>query len=108
MKKLLISLSLVGLLIGCEPSEEKIQEQKESHEIIGSLEDVKIVQKEKYLRPVRYQVVVAKGDQKLNLLAHSEQSWDALTVGLVVDIKYSKDYHIEEIKLHMGEDKDEN
>jgi hypothetical protein len=108
MKKLLISLSLVGLLIGCEPSEEKIKEEKESHEIIGTLENVTIIKKDTYLKPLQYRVVVSKGNQQLNLTTHSKESYNVLTEGLVLDIKYSKDYHIEEMKFKMEEDKDEN
>jgi hypothetical protein len=95
----IIIMTATLFLVGCESREERVEQEKESHTIIGSVEGAKIISKEAFLRPVRYEITFEKNNQKLTLTAHSEEVFDALHKGTVADIKYSKDYHIEEIRL---------
>lgn len=111
MKKLLTSIvvilfiAVVFLFTACSVEYDNDgQAVVVDHEIAGTVKDVKVISKDKHLKPLRYVITVDKNGEKLELLARSKDSFNAIQEGTTVTIGYTKDFYIETINFPKLED----
>ena len=98
MRKISMIALTTLMLVGCT----KTEEQKAiEHKVVGQFNNVLVINKIEtgHQRGIenKYYIVVEKNGQKVKLQTRGEESYEALNVGNVINIKYSKNFYIEEI-----------
>jgi outer membrane lipopolysaccharide assembly protein LptE/RlpB len=107
MRKLIILLAAIVLLSGCGhiKPDGQFEPDMGSNKITGTFKDVTILKLENRLKPFRYAVTVANGSQKVTLIAKSQESFDILHEGDIIDISYNEKYYIQTIQFKDMEEK---
>jgi hypothetical protein len=80
-----------------------IEEKQQQSKVVGVFKNVKVIDK-KHIeggggRIDEYIIIVQKGDQKVQLQTFGEFSYKALQKGNILDIGYTKDFYIKEIRF---------
>lgn len=104
IKKISICLLLIALLVGCNNQKEETTKLGQ-RQVIGIFKNVKVIKKEKAIRPLRYYIFVAKNGEKIKMKARGEETYDILQPGNTITVQYSKDFYIENIKFPKMEEK---
>lgn len=102
MKKLILLLIVVLGLIGCGMTSITVQEPKEPNRLVGVTVDSKRVDNLPCVSAScsdDYFVTFEKNGQKIELEVYTEKMYDILPIGTVVDVIYSDDFYVEDIKL---------
>lgn len=104
MKKLVVPFILSAVILtGCETAEEQHKREIKETKVVGQLENVQVIKKiykerSKY-SPAEYYVVLAKGEEQIQLQLFGEDAYNVLHEGVTVNVGYTDEFYIKEIKF---------
>ena len=104
MKKIIVPIILAAtLLFGCETAKEQEKQAQNEMKIVGILEYAQVIKKTHKERtrfsPAEYSIVVSKDNQEIELKLFSEDAYKVLHEGLILNIGYTDEYYIKEMKF---------